>query len=62
MAYSEHGKQYRMMDEIFRNAKAIIQDRLAVIDVAADQLACGRWARKRWLKMAIGCSCIEIVR
>ena len=35
MAYSEHGKQYRMMDEIFRNAKAIIQDRLAANDVAA---------------------------
>ena len=35
MAYSEHAKQYRMMEEIFRNAKAIIQDRLAANDIDA---------------------------
>jgi len=35
MAYSEHGKQYRRMEEIFRNAKAILQDQLAANDIEA---------------------------
>ncbi|HTS49166.1 MAG TPA: hypothetical protein VMH05_14545 [Bryobacteraceae bacterium] len=32
MAYSEHAKQYRRMHEVFRNAKAIIQEQLAAND------------------------------
>lgn len=35
MAYSEHGKQYRRMEEIFRNAKAVVQDQLAANDLEA---------------------------
>lgn len=41
MAYSEHGKQYRRMEEVFRGAQAILQDRLAANDVQAAQ-ACLR--------------------